>query len=50
MLQNQKDYNPLLVAQGSGQTHKKSVKWAVIAVAIIVLILIWFFMHTTIRT
>ena len=43
MPENQREYNHLLVTQGSGQTHKKSVKWAVIAVAIIVCILILFY-------
>jgi uncharacterized membrane protein YvbJ len=41
MIENQKDYNPLLVTQDSGQTHKKKVMWAIIVVAIIVLVVIW---------
>ena len=50
MLENQKDYNHLLVSQAAGQGRKKRVILAVIALAIAVLILTLFFMHIAIRT
>ncbi|MCL5667272.1 MAG: hypothetical protein M1383_05895 [Patescibacteria group bacterium] len=40
MLENQRDYNHLLVTQAAGQTRKKRVKWAVIAIAVAAFVIV----------